>query len=29
VFKEFSVNYPFMLSMNPYTELGYDRCIRA
>uniref|UniRef100_A0A7S0HI86 SPX domain-containing protein n=1 Tax=Hanusia phi TaxID=3032 RepID=A0A7S0HI86_9CRYP len=25
VWKEFSVNYPFIMSINPYTELGYDR----
>jgi len=28
VFKEYAINYPFIMSINPYTELGTDRCIR-
>eukprot|EP00802_Teleaulax_amphioxeia_P007637 Tamp_07644.p1 GENE.Tamp_07644~~Tamp_07644.p1 ORF type:complete len:421 (+),score=39.79 Tamp_07644:1178-2440(+) len=29
VWKELSVNYIFIMSINPTTELGYDRCARV
>jgi len=25
---QISVNYPFIMAINPHTELGYDRCFR-
>lgn len=28
VWKRHAINYPFMLEMNPYTELGWDRVMR-